>query len=163
MLTVKTFFVKDKKLEEVLLSIFAHLANLWTDQTYQLRKKLSLHNGKANFARAQHALDLEFFTVEYSKVSNKRTFKKSQLKIPHFFSAPQKLFLLITLKKGAMYEVKPLIKVINKNNFCGAAKKCEIFSCDFSKIIRIVHVRLFGTLKYLIKRRGNFPVIYSGQ
>ena len=45
--------------------IFAHYANLWTDQTYQLlAKKLSLHNGKANFARAQHALEtLEF--VEY--------------------------------------------------------------------------------------------------
>ena len=96
-------------------------------------KKLSLHNGKANFARAQHALDLEFFTVEYSKVSNKRTFKKSQKKISHFFTAPQKLFLLIHLKKGALYEVKPLIKVINKNNFCGAAKKCEIFICDFLK------------------------------
>ena len=78
------------------------------------KKKLSLHNGKANFARAQHALDLEFFTVEYSKVSNKRTctiriffFEKSQKKISHFFPAPQKLFLLIHLKKGAPYEVKP--------------------------------------------------------
>ena len=79
-----------------------------------------MHNGKANFARAQHALDLEFFTVEYSKVSNKRTFKKSQKKISHFFPAPQKLFLLIHLKKESLYEVKPLIKVINKNNFYGA-------------------------------------------
>ena len=62
-------------------------------------KKLSLHNGKANFARAQHALDLEFFTVEYSKVSNKRTFKKSQKKISHFFSGSTKIIFIDSLEK----------------------------------------------------------------
>ena len=101
-------------------------------------KKLSLHNGKANFARAQHALDLEFFTVEYSKVSNKRTctiriffFEKSQKKNSPFFPVPQKLFLLIHLKNESLYEVKYLNKVINRNNFYGSGKKWGIFICEF--------------------------------
>ena len=75
-------------------------------------------------------------------------FKKSQKKFSHFFPATQKLLLLILLKKESLYEVKPLKKKINKNNFCGAGNKCEIFSCDFLKKIRIVHVRLLGVLKY---------------
>ena len=76
----------------------------------------------------------------YAKVRNKRTFKKSQMKISHFFLAPQKLFLLILLKKESLYEVKPLNKKINKNNFSGTGKKWGIFICDL-KNIRIVHVR----------------------
>ena len=84
----------------------------------------------------------------YAKVPNKRTYKKSQIKISHFFHAPQKLFLLILLKNESLYEVKSLKKGINTNNFYGAWKKWGIFICDFLKKIRIVHVRLLGTLKY---------------
>ena len=58
-------------------------------------------------------------------------FKKSQIKIPHFFPAPQKLFLLILLKNESLYEVKSLNKKINKNNFSGTGKKWGIFICDF--------------------------------
>ena len=46
---------------------------------------------------------------------------------------PKKLFLLILLKNASLYEVKALNKTINRNNFCGARKKWEIFICDFSK------------------------------
>ena len=41
--------------------------------------------------------------------------------------------LLIPLKNESLYEVKALNKTINRNNFCGARKKWEIFICDFSK------------------------------
>ena len=71
----------------------------------------------------------------YAKVPNKRTFKKSQIKISHFFRTPQKLFLLILLKNESLYEIKSLNKTINRNNFCGVRKKWEIFICDFSKKI----------------------------
>ena len=60
-------------------------------------------------------------------------FKKSQIKIPHLFCTPQKLFILILLKKESLYEVKSLNKKINRNDFCGAWKKCGIFICDFLK------------------------------
>ena len=49
------------------------------------------------------------------------------LKIPLFFPALEKLFLLILLKKGFLYEVKPLKKRINRNNFSSAGEKRGIF------------------------------------
>ena len=48
-----------------------------------------------------------------------------------------------------MYEVKPINKKINRNNFCGARKKWGIFFCDFFEKMRIVHVCLLDTLEYL--------------
>ena len=90
----------------------------------------------------------------YFKVPNKHTwtirifFKKSQQKNSHFFPAPQKLFLLISFFKDFTSYRDSFFKRINRNNFCGAGKKCEIFICDFLKKIRIVHVHLFDTLDY---------------
>ena len=57
--------------------------------------------------------------------------EKSQIKISHFFLAPQKLFLLIVLFNDFTLYRDSFFKRINKNNFCGAVKKGEIFFCDF--------------------------------
>ena len=76
--------------------------------------------------------------------------KITEKKFHIFFPAPQKLFLLISFFKDFTSYRDSFFKRINRNNFCGAGKKCEIFFCDFLKNkIRIVHVRLFGTLEYM--------------
>ena len=68
--------------------------------------------------------------------------KKSQIKIPHFFPVPEKLFLLIFLFKGFTSYRDSFFKRINRNNFCGAEKKWGIFFCDF-------FWKNFGTYMYV--------------
>ena len=60
-------------------------------------------------------------------------FKKSQIKIPHFFPVPWKLFLLITLFKDFTSYRDSFFNWINRNNFCGAGKKWGIFFLWFFK------------------------------
>ena len=85
----------------------------------------------------QNQATLKYWINIHTYVHVQSVFKKSQIKIPHFFHAPQKLFLLILLKNESQYEVKSLNKThfkrINRKNFCGAGKKWGIFICDFFK------------------------------
>ena len=71
--------------------------------------------------------------LQYVQIRSVFFLKNHRKKIPHFFPAPQKLFLLIQLKNESLYEVKSLNKVINRNNFYGAGKKWGIFICEFLK------------------------------
>ena len=58
-------------------------------------------------------------------------FEKSQIKISHFFLAPQKLFLLIVLKNDFTSYRDAFFKGINKNNLCGQENFFISFICDF--------------------------------
>ena len=59
--------------------------------------------------------------------------RKSQMKISHFFPAPQKLFLLIVFFNDFTSYRDSFFKRINRDNFCGAGKKWGIFICDILK------------------------------
>ena len=68
---------------------------------------------------------------KYSKVPNICTCTiRIFFKFSLFFLALEKLFLLILLKKGFLYEVKPLKKRINRNNFSSAGEKRGIFTTN---------------------------------
>ena len=107
-------------------------------------------------------LQVTFFSSQknYFKAPNKRTFtfriffKKSQIKISHFFPTPQKLFLLILFFKDFTSYRDSFFKRINKNNFYGAWKKWEIFICDFSKKIAY---RTFTFIRYV----RVYPCIFN--
>ena len=84
-----------------------------------------------------------FSSVIFPKLQNKGTCTirikkkiKSQIKIPHFFPAPQKLFLLIVLFNDFTSYRDSFFKRINKNNFCGAGKKWGIYICDLKNTYR---------------------------
>ena len=86
-----------------------------------------------NFWRAKRTSFISLLTSTITCTIRIFFLQKITDKYSTFYPTPQKLFLLILLKNESLYEVKSLNKASNKNNFCGAGKKCGIFICDFSK------------------------------